>query len=365
MKKILFSFIILVCQVAEVFSQQLDDAVYTQYVQQQCAVLAGDVGVQFDKISMLPEGHRLTELNIVKVNSDGGESQVVGEINLVEYPVPQAYQTKFMLDLLHVYDGHQGQGIGPKTLTWIKGLATTLSQVSSFYQTIGLLSQDVDYVHEGKHVELPKVPRRVDFYMKSGFQLHPETVELIRFLDLGYMVQQLTAPRLAQYMKHYLYKNDTIERLKLLAKNILPELKKRYQPSLPLEFLIACVRHNGNESVYHILNRAYYRKGVTDARQSLDSKFTYFMTWTVGQEPVQTRGEFENISLTPQDYLNAIAIGDYLFLQPQRDFNTSIADLRRERAENPSVSSKRRGRPAGSKNKRVKRAVMVDQNSTE
>ncbi len=353
MKKVLFSFIIFVCQVVEVFAHQLEDAVYTQQVQQQCTIFVGNVGVQFDKISRLPDGNRLTELKIIKEGFDGGESQVVGEINLVEYPVPQVYQTYFMLDLLHVYDGHQGQGIGPKTLTWIKGLATTLSQVSSFYQTIGLLSQDVDYFYEGKHVVLPKVPRRVDFYMKSGFQLHPETIELIRFLDIGHMVRQISATRLADYMGYYVLKGKSKVELNRIARNILPQLREKYKDPMDFDFLLGCVRFNGNESLYHILNRAYYREGITDAQQKLHPKFSYLLSWTAGQEPDQRGLSLENSGFMPSQYLASTEFGkkDYL-LADQTAFNRVIAELSQTSEPSRPVSASKRGRPAGSKNKK-------------
>lgn len=362
MKKILFSFIILVCQVAAVFAHQLEDAVYTQQVQQQCAILVGDIGIGISKISRLPDGNRLTELKIIKTNSGASESQVVGEINLVEYPVPQVYQTYFMLDLLHVYDGHQGQGIGPKTLNWIKGLATTLSQVSSFYQTIGLLSQDIDYFHDGRHVELPKVPRRVDFYMKSGFQLHSETIELIKFLDIGHMVRQISAKRLADYMGYYVFKGKSKVELNRIAINIFPQLREKYKDPMDFDFLLGCVRFNGNESMYHILNRAYYREGITDAQQKLHPKFSYLLSWTAEQEPDQRGLSLENAGFMPTQYLASTEFGkdDYL-LADQLAFNRVIAELSQKLEPSRAVSASKRGRPTGSKNKKRARPTNDDE----
>ncbi len=337
----------------------LADDLYCRAVQEGCVQICDPIGLHFKKIVTFDDGCRLTSLRIFRPFMDGEFSEgakvclkdgqtfkSLGKIHLTEYPDPKPYQTHFMLDFLYVFEGNQGQGIGPKALTCLKGIVAHLSQQSLFYQTLGLLSQDVDYHIGEHHIHLPKVPRRVDFYMKSGFQIHPETEALIQFLDIGHMARQMTVPRLADYMAYYVVKGMSKAKVKEMAKQILPGLIAHYQTPVALEYLIACVRCNGNEASIHILDRAYYREGVSDERQNMHNKFAYFLTWTVGQEPDQRGLSLDDDVLLPQQFLT-LAEGDNKFelLQDQVNFNQVIRDL-------CDMLPKKRGRPVGSRNKK-------------
>ncbi len=337
--------------------EPLADDVYSRVVQEGCVQICDPVGLHFKKIVTLDDGCRLTSLRIFRPFMDGEfteDSKVclkdgqtfksVGKIHLIEYVHPKPYQTHFMLDFLYVFDGNQGQGIGPKALTCLKGIVEHLNQQSTFYQTLGLLSQDVDYHIGGHHIQLPKVPRRVDFYMKSGFQIHPETEALIRFLDIGHMARQMTAPRLADYMSYYVVKGMSKASVRKIAEQILPGLIARYQIPIAFEYLIACVRCNCNEALIHILDRAYYREGISDEQQNMHNKFAYLLTWTVGQEPDQRGLGLDDRVLLPQQFLTpAEGDNEYALLPDQVNFNQVIRDL-------CNTLPKRRGRPVGSKN---------------
>ncbi|MBX3457852.1 MAG: hypothetical protein KF820_05775 [Candidatus Paracaedibacteraceae bacterium] len=344
-------------QAAELLTGQLDYEKYSNVVQERCRVSFSDnISLHLKEVSYTQDRNRLTLLRVIRPLNEGEvlvkssktilkDDQlfvVVGKLHLIEYNHPKSYQMPFMLDFLYVFEGNQGQGIGPKALSCLKDIVTILSQYSSFYRTIGLLSKDVDYHVGDQHVQLPKVPRRVDFYMKSGFHLHPEAIELIRFLDVGHMVRQMTVSRLADYMSYYLFKEESKSKLKTLAKTILPKLIDEYKIPLPLDFLIACVRYDGNESLFPILNRSYYREGISDAHQQLHPNFSYLMYWTVGQEPDQRGLNPQNYPVQPQEFLASIEVGEDYLLADQIRLNDSIILLKQ------SMPVKR-GRPIGTK----------------
>lgn len=343
MKFLLCVIFVFTTQAAELLTGQLDYEKYSSVVQERCRISFSDnISLHLKEVSYTQNRNRLTLLRVIRPLNEGEvlvkssktilkDDQlfvVVGKLHLIEYNHPKSYQMPFMLDFLYVFEGNQGQGIGPKALSCLKDIVTILSQYSSFYRTIGLLSKDVDYHVGDQHVQLPKVPRRVDFYMKSGFHLHAEAIELIRFLDVGHMVRQMTVSRLADYMSYYIFKGEPKLKLKTLAKAILPKLIDEYKTPLPLDFLIACVRYDGNESLFPILNRSYYREGISDAHQQLHPNFSYLMYWTVGQEPDQRGLNPQNYPVQPQEFFSSIEVGEDYLLEDQIRLNDSIVQLK-------------------------------------
>ncbi len=333
---LVFLFTILSVQSAETNSKRLDKDQYSQVVSKFLANQQSDIRLGFKSIDSLYDGGRQTSLNIMGPFREGEDRQesetellkTVGEVNLVEYSQPKPHQTHFFMNLIYVYEGNQGQGIGPKTLAILKELTTALSIHSSFYSTLGLLSQDVEYRQNRKLVPLTPVPRRVDFYMKSGFGLDPKSVKLIKFLDIGHMVRQLTPAWLAEYMCYYIFPGTFKKDHLSVATMILPKLKNMYSNEIPLYFLIQCVRHDCNRSAVHILDRAYYRSDITDRQQQQHKNYTYLMTWTVGQNSMVDLNKNDADFLeNPEEFLTEHVDGQDALLADQILLNSEIREL--------------------------------------
>ena len=333
---LLFLFIILNVQSAEINSKRLSKDQYCQVVSEFLATQQSDVRLDFQSIGFLCDGGRQTSLNIMcpfregegRQESETGLLKTVGEVKLAEYNQSRLHQTHFFMNLIYVYEGNQGQGIGPKVLSILKQLTTALSIHSPFYSTLGLLSQDADYHRNGKLVSLTPVPRRVDFYMKSGFGLDPKSVELIKFLDIGHMVRQLTPDWLAEYMCYYIFPGTFKKDQLSVAALILPKLKNMYLHEISLDFLIQCVRHDCNRSAAHILDRAYYQSDITDRQQKQQTNYTYLMTWTVGQNALADFNTSNTKFLeSPEEFLTEHVDGDETLLTDQILLNSKIREL--------------------------------------
>lgn len=211
----------------------------------------------------------------IELTQQDASLPVVGKIVLFENPQELDHKGKFHLDLLYVYNDYQGKGIGSQALTSLKDLAQELAHKSSFYETITLLSQDVDY--KGK--SLATVPRRVKFYMDNGFSLHEKSIELIHFLCIKHFIDHFDNIQFEDYIKTYILPKCAHSYAPMITDALLPILQAspKFQPT-PFATLLHYVQTDGSICSAHILDRAFYWGGtMSDEEQASFSSYVYLM----------------------------------------------------------------------------------------
>lgn len=250
----------------------------------------------------------------------------IGKMVLIENPAKLNDMGHFQLDFLYVYDEYQGQGIGSKALGALKTLTAHLYQKSSFYKTISLLSQDVEY--NGKPLTL--IPTRVKFYMNNGFVFDQKTIELIKFLDIKYFINQFDTGQFAKYIKYYILPRKMHLLAPKISNAILPLLQSSDKFShIPFDDLVTYVRVNGGLCSIHILDRAYYWAGIADKIQAKFGSYTYLMHHTLeSSEPPSIVQQLSPTAPSAETFLcEKIMWKNKELLPDQNRMNAEIFDL--------------------------------------